>query len=324
MPAYKNPAAITVSDCTFTFRASMLAGFPEARAFLEQLLARGGISPPVAGQYVKLVARLRKQGRLDQPDLITHNTERTAANAYHRWQAEAYHARVQPVIRAFAHDDVRAGVQWLRVGSVSPPFEGKIVPRLTSMGEIRLDPETRTASATPATIGWFPCDTWTLHVPRAECAAHQDPCINCTPIELDVAKLEVIAQAFESAWGHRNLPIVPAECFLFGEPPRDWKPEDATAPAAAGRIVALIPRGALASSISQLRGAVTDDLTSFDARLKEGADVLVISRAVLGDASFDDIALSVQSVVTETLWAQANGSVADITAEPESAQVGEA
>jgi hypothetical protein len=273
-------------------------------------MARGGISASVASQYAKLVARLRKQGRLDQPEKIVHNVEHTAANAYHRWQTESYQERVQPVIRAFAHDDVRQGISWLRVGSISPPFEGKLIPRLTGLGEVRLDAATLSATATPATFGWFPCDKWTLHVPRAACAVHQDPCADCTPIELDAEKLEVIACAFEQAWGHRNLPAVPPECPLFGEPPKDWQVESAPAPIVTGKIVALIPRGAVASALGQLKAAVTDDLASFDARLKEGADVLVISRAALGDTSFDDIALSVQSVVTERLWnaMQANGT----------------
>jgi hypothetical protein len=258
---------------------------------------------------VKLVARLRKQGRLDRPEQIVHNTERTAANAYHRWQADSYRERVHHVTRAFANDDVRRGVAWLRVGSVQPPSEGKVVPRLTGMGEVVLNSETMTASATPATFGWFPCDKWTLHVPRAECAAHQDPCVDCTVIELDGDKLEVIAQAFEKAWGHRNLHTVPAECSLFGEPPREWDDKETVPePTDTGRIVALIPRGALASALGQLRGAVTDDLASFDANLQQGADVLIIARSLLGDAHFDDIALSVQSVVTEVLWAQKNGA----------------
>lgn len=303
MPQYKNPATITVGGLSFTFRASLLESFPEARAFIEDLQARASVSPSVMSLYVRLVARLRKQGRLDQPEKIVHNTERTAANAYHRWRGESYQARVQAVIRAFANDDVRRGIGWLRVGSVRPPVPGKVVPRLTGMGEIQLDTATLSANATPATFDWFPCDQWTLHVPRAEVATHEDPCLNCTSIELDAAKLEAIASAFEKAWGHRDIHLVPPECLLFGEPPKDWQVESAPAAEPTGKIVALVPRGAVASALSALRGAVTDDISAFDVRLKEGADVIVVSRSLLGDEHFEDIAIVVQSVVTEILRA---------------------
>ncbi len=301
-----------MNGLTFTFHASLLDTFPEARAFAQDLLGRGNISPAVTSVYVKLAARLKRQGRLFKPELLVHNTERTAANAYLRWQTESYYARVQPVIRAFKHADVRDGIAWLRVGSVVPPYEGKTIPRITSMPELRLDTETKTViSATPATFGWFPCASWTLHVPRAACPAHKDPCVDCTPIELTSELLEALASAFEAAWGHRNLHLVPSETPLFGEPPRDWKADSAPPPVETGRIVALVPRGALASALSSLRGSVTDDLAAFDARLKEGADVLVIERSVLGSAHFDDIALSVQSVVTELLWAASHLEVTE-------------
>jgi len=111
---------------------------------------------------------------------------------------------------------------------------------------------------------------------------HTDPCLDCAPLELTPELLEVIAKGFEDAYGHRDLARVPAECFLFGQPPRNSArtPDEATA---AGRVVALLPRGVLADNITHLRGYVTQQDDAFRSRLAEGqVDVVVISRELAG------------------------------------------
>jgi hypothetical protein len=315
---------MTVHGTVFTFTEKLLAGLPEARGFLEDLMARGRVSPSVATTYVKLVAKLKRQGRLGAPEHLIHPVERTAANAYHRWAAEGYQLRVQPVVRAFKHDDVRRGVSWLRRGSLVPPYAGKVVPRVTSLSQITLDPETLSASATSPTIGWFPCDKWTLHVPVSEdVPAHADPCVACTPIELDDVLLEAVACAFEKAWGHRDLAIVPMDALLFGQPPREWESTTgAVAPAqATGRVVALVSSGTVASAITGMGGSATADLDSFVARLNEGVDVLVLAKDVLGKERFDDIALNVDSVVREAMWARDNPEAVQATADARSEEM---
>ncbi len=297
---------MAIGGLVFTFNERALDGFPEAQAFLTDVLARGSVSAPVAKNYVILAARLNRGGRLGDPAKLTHNVERTAANAYWRWQGEAYAERVQPVVRAFANADLTAGVSWLRRSSLVPPYEGKVVPRVTSMGGVQLDPETQTTVVTAPTIGWVPCSAWTLHVPRsASSVVHADPCAACTPIELSNEQLELIAVAFEKAWGHRDLGKVPAESLLFGQPPRESVGTVQTQ--ASGKIAALLGPSALASAITGLGGAVTTDPVSFSARLKEGVDAVLVSKGVLGDERFADAVESLSGIANEAAREKGGG-----------------
>lgn len=308
MAQYKNPVTITVSTgVAFTFQAGLIAGFPEARAFLETLIARE-VSPPVASQYVKLAGRLRKQGRLNQPEQLVHNVERTAANAYHRWRRETYEGIVRDMIRGFANDDLRRGIGWLRRSSLVHPYEGKVIRVVAGVPQLQLDTETQQAVAVPATFADVPCTVWTLHVPRSAVPVHTDPCADCVVIELDGAKLELVAQAFERAWGHRDLTKLPPESPLFGEPPPIS--EDAAHVAAVkpgGKIVALLPAGALAGVLNNLGAVVSDRPEVFAARAAEGADVLIVGRDGLGDERFADAVESLRGIASEAAREKGGG-----------------
>lgn len=266
----------------FRLATSTVTAFPEAQVFIEHLLDRG-ISEHVAAEYARLVAKLVREGRAATPEFVTQRNARTAINAYWEWIEAAYTERVRPVIRALVDADVTRGISWLRRSSLVPPREGKTIPRLAAMPQLHLDADTRAAHSTAAEIVWVPSAAWTLHVPRAPLAVHEDPCGNCTPIELDAAKLEVIAQAFEKAWGHRDLAAVPPECLLFGRPPRvQDPPKQDIVPAR--RILALLPAGALGDAVTQLGGAVVRDVEAFCDRLGDSDnEIVVISRSMAVD-----------------------------------------
>lgn len=277
----KAPVVLVIRgiQCHFTNRA--LEGFPEAPAFLGALLDRGGVSPRIACEYVRLAARLKRQGRLSDPN-NQHRVEGTAANAYWRWAGESYAKRLQPVIRAIPQVDLKRALPHLRRSALVPPFEGKAVPRMTAPAQAVLDSETRAATTAPPTFTMVPCASWTLHVPTQSVAAHADPCLTCITVDLDADQLNVIAAAFENAWGHKDLEKVPPDCLLFGEPPRSYTGEGVVL-AKAGRVVALCEPGAAAEALNSIGAKVTKDVDSFLARLAEGADSVFISRAAIVD-----------------------------------------
>lgn len=261
----------TMHGSTFSFTKRALEGFPEAPALLNDLLARGRVSPSNASHYVILAARLRRLGRLNMPEAIVRRVEKTAANAYHRWAAESYGVRIRPVLDALKNDDVRAGVRWLRRGSLVPPLPGKVLrwrllPVPTKPGEA---PQPR------QTIAEEPCTVWTLHVPRrASIPVHEDPCPDCSIVKLTLEQVEVIATAFQDAWGHRDLNTVPAECFLFGTPPIDGKVD--TQLASTARVVAVAPDGALAAALDQLGASVSRESLAFIDRVREAGTAAVV------------------------------------------------
>jgi hypothetical protein len=271
---------ITVNDEVFTFTARALEGFHEARSMLAYLLARGSLSRVNAVHYVVLAARLKRLGRISHPEVLTRRVEATAANAYWRWASETYVTRVRPVLDALKNDDVREGYRWLRRGSLVPAYEGKkiqwrMLPVPPKPGESKM----------PPAIAEEPCSVWTLHVPRkANVPVHTDPCPDCACVKLTMEQVEVIAAAFENAWGHRNLEAVPPECFLFGVPPIDRKGQTLQM-AASARIVALVPDGALSMALDQLEAGVTRDSVLFVDRVRTGniAAVVIDFRSVKVD-----------------------------------------
>jgi hypothetical protein len=184
------------------------------------------------------------------------------------------------VLDALKNDDVQFGYRWLRRGSLVPAFEGKkiqwrMLPVTPKPGESKM----------PPAIAEEPCSIWTLHVPRkATTPVHIDPCPDCACIKLTMEQVEVIAAAFENAWGHRNLDAVPAECFLFGPPPIDRKGYTLQM-AASERVVALVPDGALSMALDQLEAGVTRDSVLFVDRARVGnvAAVAIDFRAVKVD-----------------------------------------
>lgn len=261
----------TMHGEVFTFTSRALEGFPEAASMLDYLLARGKVSPAYASHYVVLAARLRRLGRLNTPEAIVRRVEKTAANAYWRWATEGYVTRLRPVLAALKSDDVREGYRWLRRGSLVPAYPGKMIQR-------RLLPVPTKPGEAPQpqrTIAEEPCSVWTLHVPRkANTPVHTDPCPDCTTVKLTMEQVEVIAAAFENAWGHRNLDAVPPECFLFGPPPIDGRVAASLAPTA--RIVAAVPDGALAQALDQLGASATRDSTVFVDRVRAAGTAAVV------------------------------------------------
>lgn len=285
MPKIKDPVTVVIDGTAIQFSKRALVEFPEARAFLTHLTTVGSISLSVAVQYTKMAARLKRQGRLTDSRLLVHPIERTSANAYWKWCAEAYAIRTAPLIHAFADDDFRKGVSWIRRHDLVPPFEGKTITRMTALGTLALDGDTKAVSATPARYEQTPCTTWTLNVVKAPSPAphqHQDPCGSCVTFEIDAKRGAAIMQAISLAWGHTELEKIPPEALLFGQPPLD-----STAGAAAGaastqtpdRIVALLPAGRFADAVEALGGTVARDGAAFELLVQQRQpDVVVVAR----------------------------------------------
>ncbi len=305
MPKLTSPdVTLTVNGAAYTFTKRALEGFPEAHGFLTALLARGKVSPANASYYVRLVARLRRLGRLNVPEAIIHRVEKTAANAYHRWANETYVTRLRPVLDALKSDDVRAGYRWLRRGSLVPAFEGKKI----QWRMLPVPPKPGESKPLPA-IAEEPCSVWTLHVPKtANTPVHTDPCPDCTCVKLTMEQVGVVADAFENAWGHRNLDAVPAECFLFGTPPIDSKLDVQLAPTA--RVVAVVPDGALAQALDQLGASVSRESTAFVDRVQaaDTATVVIDFRAV-DPERIDAVLAAVHAAAVRWLGAHATVEV---------------
>lgn len=291
MPRYKNPDLITVNGNSFEFSQNVLKDFPDARGFIGYVLSRN-VSAAVATTYVKIVARLKRQGRLTQTELLTHAVERTAANNYWRWTVDAYTVRVTPVARALSQYDVRSRISWLRRHSLLPPYPDKRVPRLTRWPRLALDGDTRSIAYDPGETTLVPCSSWTLHVPPRLMPVHTDPCMDCTVIELTDPQLNVIADAFEATWGHRDLERVPPECLLFGQPPPDGEAPVIDAEGI-GRTVALMSTNALSGAIENTGGSVTLQVETFLARL-EGADSVLISKKLVAERG-DEVVAAVRT-----------------------------
>lgn len=289
---------IIVGATVYPFPARSLDGFPQAKPFLEHLLARNRIAPATAVQYVKIAARLWRLRRMYRES--PHVNERTVSRAFRRWWLEAYTELTAPVVQALgAALPVRAAVAWLRRSSIVPPYPAKHVPlpRLPGtelvgrsleqvVGRPQYADDAPTLSLVrpdeaPPQPQWRPApDVWTLHVPAsASVPAHTDPCADCTVIDLTAAQLAVMGSAFTKAWGQIDLNTLAMDSFLFGEPPPDFTGEVVRKPTA-GKLLAFVPEGALAENIVQLGGVVARTSREFEELL--GADVpetIVISRS---------------------------------------------
>lgn len=276
-----------IDGVPFKLAQSTLTHLPGAELFIASQLAKG-VSAPVAAQYARQAAKLLREGRAADAGKISHPVERTAINAYWHWVESSYDARVQPVLRAFTDDHVRRGIKWLRVHSLVGPAPGKKIPRIVKMPQLYLDGDTRTALMTPAEVAWIDTAAVTLHVPTKPVPAHTDPCPDCIPFELEPAQIEVLAVAFERAWGHRDVSRVPADALLFGTPPLEGRTTQTSAEPTE-RIVALAPASQIADAVTQLRGSVARTPEAFRARLAEGADTVIVSRAAAGDELFERV-----------------------------------
>jgi hypothetical protein len=290
---------VTVRDQTYTFTPQLVDDFPELVPFLTYLLDADRVQSHIAETYVKLVARLRRQGRLADVDLIHHRNERTAANAFLKWQRETYALRVREVARAFSqHNNIAPRVRFVRRHSLVPPFAGKQIPVAVMPAPVEgslaerfplpppgSQPRLKVVEAnteTAQTVTWGPCDKWTLHVPPRLMAPHVDPCPTCLAIELDAAQLASIADVFEKAWGHRDLNLVPHEAYLFGAPPAD---SDITEKTLRGeKAVALVRNGCVRADVLGKDGvSVVGALDHFIERLNDGVDGVYISREACGE-----------------------------------------
>jgi hypothetical protein len=284
MPARKL-VTITVREHPFRFTPKLVEDFPELRPFLTHLLDAGRVSSHIAEMYVKLVGRLRRQGRLADIDLIHHRNERTAANAFVKWQIETYAARVRTVTRAFPNHKLLERIRFLRRHSISPPFPGKMLPTLALPDVIEGSLADRLQSPIDLKpkIAWVPADDrWSLHVPQSFVSPHDDPCPDCTAIDIDAVQLEVIARAFEDAWGHRELYTVPPETYLFGTPPPEGTDLTVAEKSKGEKAVAVVEFGTVRADDMARVGVNVVAVEHFGARLAEGAEGVYISRAACG------------------------------------------
>ncbi len=278
---------VTVNGVTYRVATSTMTAIPATPLFLKHLIDRQ-ISTAMAGEYARLAAKLVRDGKT-RPEQLSKPNERTAMNAYWRWIESSYEKRVQAVQIAMAPADLRKAFGWLRVHSISPPFEGKTVPRLTQMPQLYFDAETHAASMEPERYERVPCTSWTLHVPEKETPVHADPCDTCAVYELTPEQLTVIAAAFEDAWGHRDIGRMPPEALLFGTPPMNAE-RRAQAATETGRVVGLIHPCTLSDHVMAHGGHVADSLPALISRLNDGpADVLVLSRTMIGEERFDAV-----------------------------------
>jgi hypothetical protein len=239
---------VTVRQQTFQFERQLLDDFPDAPTFLGHLLDLGRVASHVAAHYVKLVGRLKRQGRLVDVTQIHNRAERTAANAYVKWRAATY-ATLAPAVAHVLPGVYVKRVRYLRRHSISPPAAGKMIPipqmpvsvdisefapatgapHLSVVESGAIDVPSREISVPPAPpIAWQAAEqSWTLHVPHEFVAPHVDPCESCSAFVLDNAQLEAIAVAFERTWGHRDINVLPPEAYLFGTPPSESDEEAA-------------------------------------------------------------------------------------------------
>lgn len=284
----KNDPTVTlvIRDIPIKLGQSTVNAFPQVKGFLAAQLDRG-VAAAIATEYARLTAKAMREGRVGTPKALTSRSAQTAVNAYWRWVETSYAARIAPVLRALTVQvpGLREVIGAIRRGSLVPPPVAPAVKLIPQPGWIQtaaLNADTMSVELdAPPRTQWVPCNDWTLHVPRdPRTPVHVDPCETCNTIGLSDTQLDVIATAFESAWGHRNLFDVPAECPLFGQPPIS----DATAAAGntktVGRVVALIQPCALSDTVQAMHGSVSRDATVFRARVREGdpPDVIVVSR----------------------------------------------
>jgi hypothetical protein len=265
--------------------------------------------------YVKLVAKLKRMGRLHQYDLLLPNRfERTAARAYWRWIRETYDLRVRPVLAAFTNSDLRRGIQLLRISSIVPPSSDKKLYRRTLA---MTHPGPDQASRGDYVID--PCpDQWTLHVPiDASTPWHNDPCIDqCDVVKIETPEqLEVVRVAIEQAWGHSDLSKLPRDAFLFGQPP---VAENATQPGTVDKhVVALADRNdKIGAAVEALAGSYTTTPDVFATRLQgdQPADVVVIDFSATPYANAEAILIAVHTAWSR--WNDTRGQLAKFPAAP--------
>ena len=315
MPRSYGPTVDLVSrNRTYTFTERSLEGFPEAQAFLDGLTARGSLAMANVVLYVKLVAKLKRMGRLHQYDtLLPNRFERTAARAYWRWVRESYDARVRPVLAAFSNSDLRRGIQLLRISSIVPPSPDKKLYRRT----LRMThPGPGQAQQPDYVIDACP-DKWTLHVPiDASTPWHNDPCIDqCDVVKIETPEqLEAVRIAIEKAWGHSDLSKLPRDAFLFGQPPIV---EGVAQPDTDKHVVALADRHTKAGALVEAAGgsyATQPDIFATRLQGDQPADVIVIDFSATPYANAEAVLIAVHAAWSR--WNETRGQSAKFPAAP--------
>lgn len=287
MPRYSgNPTTFAVAGQTFTFPPRVVDDFADARPFLEALLTRGSLAAATAKLYVQQVARLRRSGRLGDINLLHNRIDRTAANAYARWKAESYDARIVDLARALGRSlPKREALRYLRVHALVAPFEGKTIavhmPAPASPAAWEAVRDRQDASVQPMVVVHQPTNAWTLHVPNAPGPAHIDPCESCFAIELTHEQLAAIGEAFKAAWGHYDILKVPNDAYMFGEPPPVSAAEHTTK--RGDYVVALSGATTTSEELVRMGAVVARSVDPFVERLKEGrATGVYLSRETVG------------------------------------------
>jgi hypothetical protein len=243
---------------------------------------------------------MKRTGRLSDPDAIPEPLNRTAARAYWKWVGGHYDERLSPVHKAIYFGlkrDIRDWLGRLRMHSLVPPAEGKLIPmrsppinHVLPGAPVVVDenspprwsppvPKIKSTAWENWELRWIATKHWTLHLPLKGAAPHVDPCADCNAIELYDEQLQVVAEAFYKAWGRERTPMqMPPELFLFGQPPLT-SVFAAPVPSAAGSIVALVPNGALCDNVEHLHGSATPGITDFVNRMQDRVpDTVVVDR----------------------------------------------
>lgn len=284
-------------NLTVNLKQAVLECFPDAPAFIRDLVREKRISVATALEYARRVANVIKHDRLHHPEMCTYSTELTAVNAYWRWVATHYERRldrVSDVCNQRAHTEVRTHAAFLTTGCLSRPFPGKLI--------VKPDPwsfHEKGASGRQV----VPSQSWTLHIPvlvRNEegvgvkrlhpVHGHEDPlnpCRECMVLELDADELQALAAAFYDAWGKDRDPfLMPIDTPLFGRPPLLGAFKGDAPPAPLGKATALLStHTAFESILMRMKVDVTPNANVFLDRLTTGLlpDLVILDRRVLDD-----------------------------------------
>lgn len=273
------------------FRKTVLELFPEAPAFVRDVVREKQVSVATAMEYARRVSVAIRNDHLHHPELSTYSTELTAVNAYWKWVAAHYERRAEKVFTVcgrHGHYAVRRRFTHLTVGCLARPWPGKQI--------VSLDP---TKFFEGASVTLRPSDRWTLHIPYTRKDGtlelpphgHEDPghlCTACEVMELHDDELQAVAEAFYDAWGDGRDPFsLPLDAPLFGRPPLVGAFKGAEPPPPITGLLALLPAAShFEKLVMRMNGARTGtSVHLFLERLREAsADVVVLDRTLLQES----------------------------------------
>jgi len=289
---------------------SVVEALPEAAAWMSWLIASNRVVLTTASRYATAMARLKREGVIwTDTAKLKRFPDATAAGHYLRWWTETYDARVHRLLKAIPGHQLRDGVRRLRVSSLVPPTEGKQIP--IGRGAPKIIHTGTGWRNSPGDPIWGPAPGWTLHVPPHDVPVHADPCADCTAIQLDDAQVQLLASVFRDVWGPAaDLTTVPPDAFLIGPPPPATLTRDPGE--AAGEVLALVPRGAVADALTGLHASVVEQVGTFRDRLRERQPrTLVLNRDVIG-SRLDEVLQAVRDA-----WGAAPSPVASVAEAPD-------